>query len=170
MIKKHLHLLGLAFVLAVLIAGSLFGNRFEPIILLCLAILIGSGLWNVFQPYDRPVNRFWLFFRNGILLVCLQASSAFNSSGTAFRAFVYFGEQWLVLGAIGYVIRCLCLAIAHRRNKRLAFSSCVKAAVTMGLVWASTAYGWNNSQAYGYQSGCLNPFLPIALQCAPRSM
>lgn len=146
----------------VIVAGN--GPSTAPAIFFFLAMI-----WLTYNVFDQPadINKFKIFFRNGVLCTGLfiavsAISYGLNSLPTiipgALQIPIYL---WCLLNIIGFTVRSLYLAVKNCRNFKLCATHAAKGVLAGGLTVVGSYFAWISSDVSGYQTGCLNPYLPL---------
>lgn len=127
-----------------------------------------SAIWLVYNVFAQPqgINKFKIFLRNGVFLLGVYFAvtligyglESLSNSVSMLYIPVYL---WLILGIIGFAIRSFILAIKNRSDAQLCSAHVVKGILSSGLLVGAVWFAWLSSDVGGYQTGCLNPFLPL---------
>ncbi|MGD9683572.1 MAG: hypothetical protein AB7W16_20595 [Candidatus Obscuribacterales bacterium] len=127
----------------------------------------------VFKAKDS-VNRFGLYLLNGVI-ANLTFALASTICGFSYNldAFILPVSMWVWLGVLCYSVgNFKALARADITARQIVYHS-VRGILSLVLLAMSAGYGWLGSFAAGYQTGCLNPYLPLtdpASMVSSRSM
>lgn len=115
----------------------------------------------VFKAKDS-VDRCRLFVLNGVI-ANLAFSLAITISGFTYSldSFVLPVFMWVWLGVLCYSISNLKALARTDINARQIVYHSVRGILSLVLLALASGYGWLGSFAAGYQTGCLNPYLPL---------
>lgn len=115
----------------------------------------------VFKAKDS-INRFGLFVLNGVI-ANLAFALAMTLSGFSYflDAFELPVSMWVWLGVLCYSVSNF-RALARRdiTGRQIVYHS-VRGLLSLVLLAMATSFSWLGSFAAGYQTGCLNPYLPL---------
>ncbi|MCA9802316.1 MAG: hypothetical protein KC777_10030 [Cyanobacteria bacterium HKST-UBA02] len=137
-----------------------------PVFLACLAFACWFALYiylmtRVFKAKDS-VNRFGLFVLNGVIAT-LTFALAWTTFGYTnyLDSFVLPVYLWVWLGVLCYsVSNFKALSRTDITGRQIVYHS-VRGLLSLVLLAMATGFGWLGSFAAGYQTGCLNPYLPL---------
>jgi len=127
----------------------------------CWLALFFYLMARVFKAKDS-VNRFGLFVLNGVIANLTFALAMTISGYTYFLdSFIVPVFMWVWLGVLCYSVSNF-RALARRdiSARQMVFHS-VRGILSLLLLALASGYGWLGSFAAGYQTGCLNPYLPL---------
>lgn len=137
-----------------------------PAFLTCAAFAFWFALYiylmaRVFKAKDS-VNRFGLFVFNGVIATFTFALAWTTVGYTNYiDSFLLPVYLWVWLGVLCYSVSNF-RALARRdiSARQMVFHS-VRGILSLVLLALASGYGWLGSFAAGYQTGCLNPYLPL---------